>query len=64
MEEHKYTYNGPVLLCGKYVGMFNGETVAQTEKRAQVNLEFQAKRAMNLSAGADVTLPDKIKILY
>lgn len=61
---YKYTYNGPVMVCGQYRGTFKGETFAGNEKRAKSNLAYQAKMALKLAPSAKVELPGELKILY
>ena len=61
---HKYSYNGPVMVHGKYVGQFQAETWAGSDQRAKSNIAYQAKQKMNIMANTKVGLPGKLKILY
>lgn len=61
---HKYIYDGPVMFFDKCVAdHWEGETLAPTESKARNNLSYQAKKQMNLIAGAKVVLPGKIKMV-
>ena len=56
-----YVYEGPVLIFGKLVtDRWEGQTYAQSEKKARSNLAYQYKKRTNRVAGAKITLPGKI----
>lgn len=61
---YRYAYQGPVMIFEKCVASnWKGETAAPSESKAKSNLEYQAKKACNLSPGTRVTLPGKIKVI-
>ena len=61
---HKYIYDGPVMLFDRCVAdHWRGETMAPTETKAKSNLNYQAKKQMNLIAGTRIVLPGKIKMV-
>lgn len=51
-ELHKYTYDGPVICFGKYIGNWHGETIAKTRDKAKSNLLYQCKKSCNKIPGA------------
>lgn len=60
----KYLYDGPVMVFGKFVGNWRGETIAPSEGKARSNLAFQFKKQNNRSANTEVEFPNKLKIIY
>lgn len=58
----KYSYSGPIMSFGQMVtSKWEGETNAPSKQKAKRNLTYQAKRACNLVAGTQITLPADIK---
>jgi hypothetical protein len=53
----RYAYNGPVLMFGKWVANWKGETMADSEKKAKSNLAYQYKTKNKLVPSTKVTLP-------
>lgn len=60
----KYVYDGPVMVFGKLVGRWRGETVAPSESKAKSNLAYQFKKQNNRSANTVVEFPEKIKMIH
>lgn len=62
---NEYIYDGPIMSFDKcIVSKWSGKTMATSEKKAKSNLSYQAKRALNLIAGAKIVLPGKIICTY
>lgn len=59
---HKYEYNGPVTLFNQYVGVWHGETIAQSREKAKSNLLCQCKKALSKSVDAGGVNIDITKI--
>jgi hypothetical protein len=57
---NRYAYNGPVLIFGKCVANWKGETVADSEKKAKSNLTYQYKTKNKLVPSAKVHLPGEL----
>lgn len=63
-QNHKYTYDGPVMFFNTLVAdHWKGETIAPSERKARSNLTYQVKKQMNLIASTKVELPGKIKMV-
>lgn len=61
---YKYAYEGPIMVFEKCItSNWKSETAAPSERKAKSNLVYQAKKACNLSPGAKLTLPGKIKMV-
>lgn len=61
---HKYRYEGPILIFDRVVtDYWKGETSAVSEQKAKCNLSYQAKKHLNLVAGAKLMLPGQIKMV-
>ena len=60
----KYTYNGPVLFFGRFVGNWKGETMASSKAEAIKNLTYQCKsKFLKMGAGASGIALDGKKIV-
>lgn len=57
---NKYAYNGPVLMFGRWICNWKGETMAVSESKARSNLAYQFKQQNRRIAGTSITLPGKI----
>lgn len=62
-ENHKYVYDGPVMMFGRWIGNFKGETTAESEEKARCNLAYQFKKKNNRIAGTKIDLPGKITMV-
>lgn len=60
---HKYLYDGPVMMFGRFICNWKGETVADSEAKARNNLAYQFKKKNNQIAGTKVNLPGKLKMI-
>lgn len=60
----KYIYEGPVLVFGKFVGNWKGETVADSEQKAKSNLAYQFRKQNNRASNTVIELPNKLKVVY
>ena len=60
----KYLYDGPVMVFGKFVGNWRGETIADSEAKAKSNLAYQFKKQNNRSVNTVVEFPNKIKVIH
>lgn len=61
---HKYKYSGPVREFDTYISdHWEGETVAESERKAKSNLAYQFKRDNHRLPSVKITLPDKLKII-
>jgi hypothetical protein len=58
----KYLYEGPVMVFGKFVGNWRGETIAPSESKAYSNLAYQFKKQNNRSANTVIDFPNKLKV--
>ena len=59
-----YSYNGPVMIFDVCVANhWEGQTAANSEKKARNNLIYQYKKRNNKLPSAKVTLPGKIIII-
>jgi hypothetical protein len=59
----KYLYSGPVMVFGKLVGNWRGETIADNEAKAKSNLAYQFRKQNNRAANTVVEFPNKLKII-
>ncbi len=60
----RYIYKGPVMEFGTLLtDIWEGETVAPSEKKARSNLTYQFKKRNNRIAGTRITLPGKIMMV-
>lgn len=59
----KYLYDGPVMVFGKFVGNWRGETIATSEKKAKSNLAYQFKKQNNRAANTVIDFPNKLKVI-
>lgn len=57
---NKYTYDGPVMMFGRFICNWKGETMADSESKARSNLSYQFKKKNNRVAGSSISLPGKI----
>jgi hypothetical protein len=57
---NRYSYNGPVMMGDKYIGLFKGETVACSESSARRTLIFQCKKKCNIDQKVNIKLAGKI----
>jgi len=60
---NRYAYNGPVLIFGRWVANWKGETVADSGKKAKSNLTYQYKKKNNLLPNTKVTLPGELTLV-
>ena len=60
----KYVYEGPVMVFGKFVGNWRGETIADSERKAISNLSYQFRKQNNRASNTVVDFPNKLKIVY
>lgn len=60
---NKYAYNGPVMMFGKCVTNWKGETMAESEKKAKSNLIYQYKKKNNLVPSAKINLPGELTLV-
>lgn len=60
---NKYTYNGPVMMFGRWVANWKGETMADSEKKAKSNLIYQYKKKNKLVPSAKVNLPGELTLV-
>lgn len=60
----KYRYDGPVMVFGKFVGNWRGETIADSEPKARSNLAYQFRKQNNRSSNTVVEFPGKLKTVY
>lgn len=60
---HKYEYDGPVLMFGRFICNWKGETMAASESKARSNLSYQFKKKNNRIAGTSINLPGKITLV-
>lgn len=57
----RYAYDGPIVIFETCVANhWKAETKAPSIEKAKSNLEYQAKKACNLSPGSRINLPGKI----
>ena len=57
----RYRYVGPVMEYGRCLqDRFEGETVAESPKKAKSNILYNWKRDNNRMPGSKITLPGKI----
>lgn len=59
----KYVYDGPVMVFGKFVGNWRGETIATSEGKAKSNLAYQFRKQNNRAANTVIDFPNKLKIV-
>lgn len=60
----RYIYKGPVMEFNILLAdIWEGETVAPSEKKARSNLTYQFKKRNNRIAGTRITLPGKIMMV-
>lgn len=59
----KYLYEGPVLVFGKLVGNWRGETIADSEAKARSNLAYQFRKQNNRAICTVVEFPNKLKTI-
>lgn len=58
----KYSYSGPIMSFDQMItSKWEGETNASSKQKAKSNLTYQAKKACNLVAGTQITLPADVK---
>lgn len=57
----KYTYSGPVTSFGRFIGTFEGETFAESAKKARNNLVYQFKKKYGMGPGMRVELSGNVK---
>lgn len=63
-ENHKYIYDGPVMIFDRLVAdHWKGETIAPSVKKARSNLTYQFKKQNNRIVSNKVTLPGEIKMV-
>ena len=63
-EYYKYIYEGPVMSFDKcMIDCWKGETIAPTLSKARSNFSYQAKKLLNITAGGQIKLPGKIKMV-
>lgn len=61
----KYVYDGPVTLFGRLItNKWHGETIAESERKAISNLEYQFKKKNNMLATAKIGLPGYLEVYY
>jgi hypothetical protein len=61
---NRYIYKGAVMEFNKCVqSSWQGETIANSEKKAKSNLIYQWKKSNNRSPNAKINLPDEVKIV-
>ena len=60
----KYVYSGPVMVFGKLVGNWRGETIADSEAKAKSNLAYQFRKQTNRSMNTVVDFPNKLKVIH
>lgn len=59
MNKSKYHYNGPVYQFEKYIGNWEGDTWAISDKKALANLSYRYKTENNLLSSVKIRLdPD------
>lgn len=57
----RYRYIGPVMEFGRCLqDRYEGETVAESPKKAKSNIAYNWKRINNRVPGSRITLPGKI----
>lgn len=57
----RYRYIGPVMEFGRCLqDRYEGETVAESPKKAKSNIAYNWKRMNNRVPGSRITLPGKI----
>ena len=59
----KYSYSGPVMVFGKLVGNWKGETFADNESKAKSNLAYQFRKQNNRAMNTVIEFPNKLKII-
>ena len=59
----RYSYNGPVMVFGKFVGNWKGETYADSEAKAKSNLAYQFRKQNNRAMNTVVEFPNKLKTI-
>lgn len=59
----KYYYNGPVMVFGKFVGDWKGETIADNEAKAKSNLAYQFRKQNNRARNTVIEFPNKLKTI-
>lgn len=59
----KYLYDGPVMVFGKFVGNWRGETFAHSEDKAKSNLAFQFRKQNNRASNTVVEFPNELKVI-
>lgn len=57
---NKYSYNGPVMMGDKYIGMFKGETIASSEASARRTFIRQCKKKCNIPDNVNIKLAGRI----
>ena len=57
---NRYVYDGPVLIFGRWVTDWKGETIADSDKKAKSNLTYQYKKKNKLLPNTKVTLPGEL----
>lgn len=61
----KYVYDGPVTSFGRCIASkWHGETIAESERKAISNLEYQFKKKNNMLAATKIGLPGYLKVYY
>ena len=61
----KYIYDGPVTQFGKCIAnKWHGETIAESQRKAISNLEYQFKKKNNMLATAKIGLPGYLEVYY
>lgn len=62
MANHKYHYDGPVLMFNHVIAKrWMAQTTAPSEAKAKSNLAFQFKKQYDKAASAKVELPGKLR---
>lgn len=60
----RYSYNGPVKEFDSIISnRWNGETIANSEKKAKSNLAYQYKICHNKAPSARISLPGKLVVI-
>ena len=59
----RYVYEGPVMVFGKFVGNWRGETIADNEAKAKSNLAYQFRKQNNRANNTIVEFTNKLKVI-
>jgi hypothetical protein len=59
-KQNIYSYNGPVMMFGRVIDHWTGETMAVSERKAKSNLIFRYKKEKGYAMNSKISLPGLI----